>query len=146
MDKDYRAVALAQADEMERQARRIRELIRERNDATSNAEAAYDLAERYARKVGVDIARDDVLRYVEHYWQQRGGLERRLHQHDTFHWDVLRIRHELSRATAAQVAATPTADLVAALIRRIDAVNPLGPARKSSAELFRRPEAPGLVV
>lgn len=143
MPKDFETIAISQAEEMNKQAERIRELIRERDREKSNAEAAYDLAEQYARRLGVDIGRDDVLKYVEQYWDQRGGLEKRVNELETFRWDVFQIHRELKAASEDVLLATTCPDLVPRLIKRIEAINRSGPARKKG-ELFPRPEAPGL--
>lgn len=139
---DFEAIAMSQAVTMARQAERIRELIREREAAKSTAEAAYDMAEQYARKSGHDIARDDVLRYVEDYWQARGNFERRCTELETFHWDILGLLRDLEAGIVdGRAMATPGRELAERVAARIKAVNQPG-GRRKAADLFSRPAVP----
>ncbi|MER7077938.1 hypothetical protein SAMN02982929_07186 [Saccharopolyspora kobensis] len=142
-DKDYQAIALGQAEDLKKQADRIRELIRERDAAKSETEAAYDLAAQYAERLGVDLARDEALKYVAQYWEARGGLEKRLSALETFHWDVLTLERELRTGAEREDLHPKVRKLALRVAQRIVSVSQ---GLRRGKELFPRPAAPGEAV
>jgi hypothetical protein len=138
----FEHLALSQAETLRQQAEHIRELIGDKDAAQSKAEAALDMAEQYARKAGHDISRDDVLRYVEHYWELRGRQEKHFSCLETLHWDVLGIVRDLEDGIFdGRAADIDAVDLAGRVVKRLKAVNPYAGRRKSS-ELWPRPAAP----
>lgn len=135
---------------MGEQAVRIRELIRERDHEKGQAEAAYDLAERYARQAGVDVTRDDTLKYVEQYWRQRGNFERDWCALESMRWEVwqllLQIEDGLQAGETAPVDALSgrvMAERVAQWLSTLfkERLN-LASKVKRRPDLFSRPEPP----
>lgn len=133
------AVAQHQAETIAEQADTIRALIAERDAAKDAAEGAYDLAEQYARRAGVDLTRQAALRYVAEYWRLRGDFERSWHRLELFHWDVLALELRLQRHEFPDGwSACQLADAVGAAIGE---ANPVGSARRQVSE-WARPAAP----
>lgn len=148
-------VACSQAKDLNRRAERIRELIRERDHEKSRAEAAYDLAEQYARKTGADINRDQVLRYVTAYWEQRGQFERAWTDLETFRWDIVQlvyVKLENGLRKGRNGEGAPIDHMsgreVAERIRDWVKSHPNfgGSAKRRPDELFGRPKAPETTV
>jgi len=149
-------IACSQAEDVNEQAAQIRELIRERDREKSQAEAAYDLAEQYAREAGVDIGRHDTLRYVEQYWEQRGNFERDWTALEGFRWEVWQLEMELGKglesragepapvdALTSRVLAERTRTWLNALLK---AWRDKGGKSKRSPDLFARPAPPQKVA
>lgn len=151
--RQWEHIACSQAETMETRAAKIRELIRERDHEKSQAEAAYDLAEQYARRAGVDITRDDTLKYVEQYWQQRGNFERDWTALESFRWEVWQLVVQLDEgllagpngepapvdALTGRVMAERVRDWLRILMR--ERLN-LADKVKRRPDLFSRPEPP----
>lgn len=131
-------LALSQAAALGKAEQANRALIRERDAAKGDAEAAYDLAQQYAQQAGHVIGPDDVLRYTVQYWQARGAFEKTADRLALFHWDILGLhrRLEVSGAGLDGVSARELARMVAA---DIEAVNPVGSVRQRPSEWFLRP-------
>lgn len=141
---DYKSVALSQAETLSKQAGRIRELIRERDAAKSDREAALDMAEQYARMAGVDVSREDLIRGVADYWRHRRDRESWVSQLETFHWDVLATVREIEDGISQGLVGGEASGLVQRIVNRLRAVNPLARASRPKGPLFDRPVAPGL--
>lgn len=144
MDTLYRDIAMSQAETLNEQARRIRELIRERDAARSDREAALDMAEQYARKAGVDISREDLIRGVEDYWRHRRDRESWVSKLETFHWDVLATVREIEDGISQGLVGEEASGLAQRIAHRLRAANPLSRTSRPKGPLFDRPVAPGL--
>lgn len=144
MDTLYRDIAMSQAETLNEQARRIRELIRERDAARSDREAALDMAEQYARKAGVDISREDLIRGVEDYWRHRRDRESWVSKLETFHWDVLATVREIEDGISQGLVGEEASGLAQRIAHRLRAANPLERTSRPKGPLFARPVAPGL--
>lgn len=146
-------IACSQAAELNRQAKRIRELIRECDHEKDQAGAAYDLAEQYARKVGVDVDRVATLRYVEEYWKQRGNFEKDWTDLETLRWDVwqliLQIENGLRMGPNGEPAPADglSGRLMSERVRDWLKAHPnLGGKSRRRPDLFARPPAPGTLA
>lgn len=140
--EQWREIALSQATELNRQAGRIRTLTRERDAASSAREAALDLAEQYARKAGVDVERDAVLRYVGEYWDQRAQHDASWTRLEGQRWEVLRIARELGELVAGK--RTTDLDAVGLAAHVAKSLNAVATAQqpRRAVEMFARPLAP----
>jgi hypothetical protein len=127
------AAALGKAEELNRV------LIRERDAAKGDAEAAYDLAQHYAAKAGHVIGPGDVLRYVTEYWRMREGFERTADRLALFHWDILGLHRNL-QVSGAGLDRLSARDLAGMVMADIEAVNPVGSVRQRPKEWFPRPD------
>ena len=144
MDTLYRDIAMSQAETLNEQARRIRELIRERDSAKSDREAALDMAEQYARRAGVDVSREDLLRGVADYWRHRRDRESWVSKLETFHWDVLTTVREIEDGISQGLVGEEVSGLAQRIADRLRSVNPLARTSRPKGPLFDRPVAPGL--
>lgn len=134
----FEHVAASQAETILAQRADYQRVVRERDAAKADVEAAYDLAEQYAVKAGISIGPDDVLRYVREYWTLRGQFEASWHKYQLFHWDILCLDLQLERLRPAE---WTVERLVAQVRRHIAAVNPVGGVREK-VEAWARPAAP----
>lgn len=144
MDTLYRDIAMSQAETLNEQARRIRELIRERDAAKSDREAALDMAEQYARKAGVDVSREDLIRGIEDYWRHRGDRESWVSKIEAFHWGVFATVREIEDGISQGLVGEEASGLAQRIADRLRAVNPLSRTSRPKGPLFARPVAPGL--
>lgn len=92
--------ALRQAEEIKRQAERIRELIRERDSALARAELATLTAAEYAERAGVSTAEQDAL--LEYERRLLTQYDRRNHALETSWAGVLALRWEMAEGVRKQ--------------------------------------------
>lgn len=137
-------IATSQAAALNRQAEQIRALVRERDTALSGREAALDLAEQYARRAGVDVDRDAVLRYVGQYWQLRARQDASWERLEGQRWEVLNIAGQLIDLVAGTVRTDldvpGLAGLIARSLRRVATAQ----QPRRAVAMFARPAAPGV--
>lgn len=142
----YQHLAEIQAFEIKWLRRYNTALVHGRNEWSDRAEAAYDLAEQYAQRCGIDISRDDTLRYVNQYWDVRKNIEERLSRLEAFLNFMLGTASELAEGVADGRAEASGGRAVAEAVRgRIEKANPnRGWSRPTVKGLFGRPQAPGV--
>ena len=88
--KDFQAIAISQAETLNKQAADIQRLIRDVATAKDEAYAALALAGKYAQQAGV-AANEESVRLAaadDAYW--RGRLEREHHALEMFHDEIIR--------------------------------------------------------
>lgn len=90
MARDFEAIALSQAESMNEQAARIRELIAEVNKAKGEAESARILAGKYAARTGEPADERSIREATEWeiYWRTR--LEREHYALEMFQGEIIR--------------------------------------------------------
>lgn len=88
--KDFKAIALSQADILNEQAERIRGLIQDVHKAQGEAESAHILAGKYAAKAGEPADEQSIREAAaqDAYWRTR--LEREHHALEMFHDEIIR--------------------------------------------------------
>ena len=141
----YRQLADKQAETINEQAETIRELIRERDAAQDDREAALDFAEQYARKAGIDTDRDTVIGGIGRYWDSRGNEDRRAWELEGFLWTMAQTARELRAGISRQADSPEILEFAARVADRIESANVNRPRRRKNGEpFFHRPPAPGL--
>lgn len=140
---EHREVAIRQAADMEKQRLVNVELRRERDRALADREAALDLAEQYARQAGCDPARDESLRYVAQYWEQRGTFENTWTALERQRWDNLCVARDLGDVVSGKLVFTGDVAAFAALLAtELTAINNAQGGAKRTVGLFERPAPP----
>lgn len=130
--------------EAKRAAERHREVLRERDRARDDRQAALDLAEQYARKAGIDVEQDDLLRGITTYWEVFARGDKAVQLAEAQRWDVQVFAKKLVDWVAEGRLAHLTGDQVAVKVgERIgELFSAQGRATGRSRELFARPAAP----